>query len=187
MSKENPYLKDIREKVHNVYEALDKTLREDKNITFEEFNLKWSYNEFGCVYLDIDRLITWQFKDQIKKAYEWNAEQEAKVLKKFVDAADDDISAKLELQNKLHRAGKLYIHWDKVADYYTFNKPERKIIKKLKKLETVDYYKPAYGNCFGKIGGPDAVFVKGIKNGLKVGELLIPIEYIDLEKTFESK
>lgn len=187
MSEENPYLKDIREKVHNVYEALDKTLREDKNITFEEFNLRWSYNEAGCVYLDIDRLITWQFKDQVKKAYEWNAEQEAKLLKKYAKAADDDVSAKLELQNKLHRIEKLYIHWDKVADYYSFNKPELKIIKKLRKLETVNYYKPAYESFFGKIGAPDAVLVKGVKNGLRVGELIIPIQYIDLEKTLESK
>ena len=40
MGKENnPYLKEIREKVHNVFEALDKTLKEDNNISFETFNV----------------------------------------------------------------------------------------------------------------------------------------------------
>lgn len=188
MGKENnPYLKEIREKVHNVFEALDKTLKEDDNISFETFNVKWSYNDAGCVYLDIERLITWQFKDQIKKANEWEEQQKIKQIQKFAKANDDEIFAKLELQTKLNYAGDLYVAWDKAKTYYFQCKPELKIIKKLQKLETVKYHKPAYTSCFGKIGAPDAVIVKGFKDGIEVGELTIPLHCIDLEKTFENK
>lgn len=177
---QNPYLKEIAEKMTLVHDKLEKTLNEDDTITFENFDVTWDYSSNGCVWMDIKRLITWQFKDTIKKAYEWRADQQAKKAQAILNAEDTSFHEMLKLQEDLRDAGVLYIKWDRVLDYYQFSKPELKIAKKLKKYGTVEYSKPAYGNCFGKIEAPDAVLI----HKQRVGDLVVLTEFIDMEKTF---
>ena len=182
----NPHEESIRKELQKFYNELFKFVKNYEGLNFQNLDLKWNYTSNGCVWVDIERLVTWQFKDEIQKACEWEAEQKLKRTQILAKKANKNVAEQIELQNKLQDAGHLYIKWGCVLDYYRFTKGERKMAKKLSKLDHVEYYKPAYGNCFGAIGGPDAVMVSAYE-GTNAEKLVIPIEYIDLERTFQFK
>lgn len=184
---DNPHLNAINSKIEKVYDTINKAINKCEGFQDADLTINWDYNDNGLVWLNVFTLSTLQFKDEIKKAKEWDAEQKAKRLQAYVEAQDTEIAEKLRFQNDLQQCKCIYVKWDRVLDYYHYTSADYKIAKKLAKLDHVYYYKPAYGNCFGKIGAPDAVMVRGIKNGLNVGKLVVLNEYIDLEKTFNDE
>ena len=141
----NPYVKEIQDKVSIVTDKLYEALQKDDTIDFESFDCKWSYDKFGRVWIDIGRLSTQQFKDTVRKAYDWDAEQRAKEVEEFRTKKCIKTEDVLKIHNQLNAAEKVYIFWDKVLDYFTYDKAITKKIKKWRKEhEYLMYKKPAY-------------------------------------------
>lgn len=183
----NPYIQEIQDKVTIVTDKLYETLQKDDTITFKEFACNWSYDKSGRVWLTIERLYTQQFEDTIRKAYDWDAEQEAKKLESFQKKLlkTEDV---MDIHNKLNAAEKVYVFWDKVLDYFTYDKAITKKIKKWRKeQEYFMYKKPSYlsapfdypsGVVLGRWGS-----FKGID---PANEIIIPLHMIDVAKSLKE-
>lgn len=180
---DNPYIKVIAEDIAKVTKKIRTALEKDKTIAWQSLDFKWSYNNTGAVWLDMDRLVTWQYGDTIKKAFEWSAEQQANRLEERYNAEESTAREKLAIHNRLNAAENIYIRWDEVFEYFSFDKETlRKLKKWHKQRDTLIYHKPVFGSAPWTY--PTMLAVGPDRSSHNEIEILL--NHVDVEKTLKA-
>lgn len=181
--KKNPYFEEIKEKIQIVANKIFKTLGEDDTIQWEDVDITWEHHDSGSVCLNVKKLVTWQFKDTLRKAYDWEAEQKAKEVEEFKNKKCVKAEDVLKIHNKLNAAEKIYPRWDDIIDYYCFKKDIVKRLKKWRKqCEWVYYIKPTYGSAPWDY--PTRLLISSSLN--KKDQIEICLNDVDVERTLKE-